>query len=76
MLRRPARRERVHKGGSIDAPGFRAVWTPGGLFFDNRWVFLSFTINWPAPAEKGPKTVEAFAAAVHRAMQIVMAALS
>jgi Alpha amylase, catalytic domain len=27
------------KGGSIDVPGFHAVCTPGGLFFDDRWVF-------------------------------------
>jgi hypothetical protein len=64
------------KGGSIDAPGFHAVCTPGGLFFDNRWVFFSFTINWPAPAETDPKTVEAFAAAVHQVLQIVISVLS
>lgn len=64
------------KGGSIDVPGFHAVSVPGGLFFNNRWVFFCFTINWPAPGETDPKTVAAFAAAVHQALVIVIAALS
>lgn len=64
------------KGGSIDVPGFHAVCTPGGLFFDNRWVYFSFAINWPAPGETDPKTVEAFLAAAHQALVIVIAALS
>lgn len=64
------------KGGSIDVPGFHAVCAPGGLFFNNRWVFFCFTINWPAPGETDPKTVAAFAAAIHQALVIVIAALS
>lgn len=64
------------KGGSIDVPGSHAVCTPGGLFFNNRWVFFCFTINWPAPGATDPETVSAFAAAVHRALVVVIAALS
>jgi beta-lactamase class A len=64
------------KGGSIDVPGFHAVCVPGGLFFNNRWVFFCFTINWPAPGETDPNTVVAFAAAVHQALQIVITVLS
>jgi beta-lactamase class A len=64
------------KGGSIDVPGFHAVCTPGGLYFNNRWVFFCFTINWPAAAPLDPTTVKAFAAAVHQALQIVISALS
>ena len=28
------------KGGSIDVPGFHAVCVAGGMFFDDRWVYL------------------------------------
>ena len=64
------------KGGSIDVPGFHAICAPGGLFFNDRWVYFCFTINWPAPAETDPKTASAFLAAVHQALQIVITALS
>jgi len=64
------------KGGSIDIPGFHALCVAGGLFFNNRWVFFCFTLNWTAPAETDPATVAAWAAAVHQALQIVISALS
>ena len=64
------------KGGSIDVPGFHAVSAPGGLFFNNRWVFFCFTLNWPAPGDTDPETVAAWTAAVHQALQIVITALS
>ena len=64
------------KGGSIDVPGFHAVSVPGGLFFNNRWVFFCFTLNWPAPGDTDPKTVAAWTTAVHQALQIVITALS
>ena len=51
------------KGGSIDVPGFHAVCVPGGMFFDDRWVFFCLTINWYAPAETDTDTVSAFLAA-------------
>jgi beta-lactamase class A len=64
------------KGGSIDTPGFHAVCVPGGMFFENRWVFFSITINWDAPAETDPDTVKAFLAAGSRALQTVKDVLS
>ncbi len=64
------------KGGSIDIPGFHAICAPGGLFFNNRWVFFSFTLNWTAPGETDPATVAAWASAVHQALQIVITTLS
>jgi len=64
------------KGGSIDVPGFHAICAPGGLFFNNRWVYFCFTLNWPAPGVTDPKTAAAFAAAIHQAFVIVIAALS
>lgn len=64
------------KGGSIDTPGFHGLCLPGGLFVNNRWVFFCFTINWRARAETDPKTVAAFAEAVHQAVQIVINVLS
>lgn len=64
------------KGGSIDIPGSHAVCAPGGLFFDDRWVFFCFTINWPAPGETDPDTVIAFATAVRQALNITVDALA
>jgi beta-lactamase class A len=64
------------KGGSIDTPGFHAVCVPGGMLFENRWVFFSITINWDSPAETDPATVQAFLSAGSRALQLVKNALS
>jgi beta-lactamase class A len=64
------------KGGSIDVPGFHALCVPGGMFFDNRWVYFCMTINWYAPAESDPATVSVFLAAGSNALQIVKNALS
>lgn len=64
------------KGGSIDVPGFHAVCAPGGMFFDNRWVYFCMTINWFAKADLDPATVSAFLAAGSKALQMVKDALS
>ncbi|MFZ1137313.1 MAG: serine hydrolase [Candidatus Korobacteraceae bacterium] len=64
------------KGGSIDVPGFHALCVPGGMFFDDRWVYFCLTINWTAAAESDPATVQAFAAASSRALALVKEALS
>jgi beta-lactamase class A len=64
------------KGGSIDVAGFHALCVPGGMFFDGRWVYFCLTINWTAAAESDPATVQAFAAAASRALQLVKDALS
>ncbi len=64
------------KGGSIDVPGFHAVCVPGGMFFDDRWVYFCFTINWDAPGEMDASTVSAFVAAINQALTIVKGALS
>jgi beta-lactamase class A len=64
------------KGGSIDVPGSHAVCVPGGLFFDDRWMYFCLTINWTAAAEKDPDTVSAFVAAASRAMSLAKAAVS
>jgi len=64
------------KGGSIDVPGFHAVCVPGGMLFDDRWVYFCLTINWYAKAETDGQTVKAFAAAGSRALTMVKEALS
>jgi len=64
------------KGGSIDVPGFHAVCAPGGMFFDDVWVYFCFIINWKAAAEQDLATLAAWAAASSRALQIVKDALS
>jgi beta-lactamase class A len=64
------------KGGSIDTPGFHAVCAPGGMLFDDRWVYFSLIINWPSPLETDPKTVAAFLAAGSTALTLVKEALS
>jgi beta-lactamase class A len=64
------------KGGSIDVAGFHAVCVPGGMLFDNRWVYFCLTINWYAKAETDVQTVSAFVAAGSRALTMVKEALS
>ncbi len=64
------------KGGSIDVAGFHAVCVPGGMLFDDRWVYFCLTINWYAKAETDVETVSAFAAAGSRALTMVKEALS
>jgi beta-lactamase class A len=63
------------KGGSIDVPGFHAICVPGGMFFDDRWVYFCLTINWPAQAETDPPTVAAFVKAASAAFTMVKEAL-
>jgi beta-lactamase class A len=63
------------KGGSIDVPGFHAVCVPGGMLFDDRWVYFSLTVNWYAKPETDGETVKAFAAAGSRALTMVKEAL-
>jgi beta-lactamase class A len=64
------------KGGSIDVSGFHAVCAPGGMLFDDRWVYFCLTINWNAKAETDVATASAFAAAGNRALTMVKDALS
>ncbi len=64
------------KGGSIDVAGFHALCVPGGMLFDDRWVYFCLTINWNAAAETDPKTVAAFAAACSQALALTKQALS
>ena len=63
------------KGGSIDVPGFHAICVPGGMFFDDRWVYFCLTINWYAQGETDPPTVAAFLAAASAALAMVKKAL-
>jgi beta-lactamase class A len=64
------------KGGSIDVSGFHCLSIPGGMYFDNRWVYFAATINWNAAGETDPSTVGAFALAVTQALALVRDALS
>jgi beta-lactamase class A len=63
------------KGGSIDTPGFHAVCVPGGMLFNNRWVFFALTINWNSPKLHDDATVAAFLRAASQALTVVMEAL-
>jgi len=64
------------KGGSIDVAGFHAVCAPGGMVFDDRWVYFFLTINWYAKAEADVETATAFATAAGRALTLVKERLS
>ena len=64
------------KGGSIDVPGFHCLCLPGGMFFDNRWVYFAATINWTAAGDTDPVTVGAFASAVAQALALLRDAFS
>jgi beta-lactamase class A len=64
------------KGGSIDVAGFHSVCAPGGMLFEDRWVYFCLVINWYAKSETDPETAKAFAAAGSRALTLVKEALS
>jgi beta-lactamase class A len=64
------------KGGNIDVAGFHALCAPGGMLFDNRWVYFFLAINWYAKAETDVETSSAFAAAGSRALSLVKEKLS
>jgi beta-lactamase class A len=64
------------KGGSIDVPGFHALCVPGGMQFDDRWVYFCFAINWDAKAVTDINTVNTFVAATSHALAMVKEALS
>jgi len=64
------------KGGSIDVSGFHCLCVPGGLYFNNRWVYFAFIINWYAASERDSDTVTAFISAASQAMTLVFNALS
>jgi beta-lactamase class A len=64
------------KSGSIDNPGFHCLCVPGGMFFNNRWVYFAFILNWDAEADADPATVTAFLSATSEALTRVFNALS
>ena len=46
------------------------------MFFNERWVYFAFIINWTAAAETDPATGAAFASAINQALTLVLNALS
>jgi hypothetical protein len=48
----------------------------GGMFFENRWVYFAFVINWYAPAQNDSNTVEQFFNAIRQSLTLVKLALS
>jgi beta-lactamase class A len=63
------------KGGNVDTPGFHAYSFAGGMFFSERWVFFSYTINWTSDKDVGG-TIKEWQAAVVGATKLVFDALS
>jgi len=59
----------------VDTAGFHARVFAGGMFFADRWVYFAFILNWYAPEELDPQTVEKFFAAIHEALRRVRDAL-
>jgi beta-lactamase class A len=64
------------KSGNVDFPGFHARSIAGGMFFENRWVYFAFIINWNAPGLADPDTISQFFDAIHRSLTLVKHALS
>jgi beta-lactamase class A len=64
------------KSGSLDVPGFRCLCVPGGMFFNNCWVYFAFIINGDAEAEADPATATAFLSATSEALTRVFNTLS
>jgi beta-lactamase class A len=64
------------KSGNADTPGFHMRSFAGGMFFENRWVYFAFIINWDAAAATDPATVDQFFNAIHQSLNLVKFALS
>ena len=62
--------------GLMSTSGFHCLCVPGGMFFNNRWVYFAFIINWDAEAATDPATVTAFLSATSEALTRVFNALS
>jgi beta-lactamase class A len=59
------------KSGNADIPGFHARSIAGGMFFEGRWVYFAFIINWDAPGAEDPDTVDKFFHAIHRSLKLL-----
>jgi beta-lactamase class A len=64
------------KSGNADTPGFHARAFAGGMFFDDRWVYFAFLLNWYAPVADDTQTVEKFFLAINEALIRVRDTLS
>lgn len=59
------------KGGAIDVPGFHALCAPGAMYFNGRWVYFATIINWYAPAETDPETMQRYLTAAQNAFMLL-----
>lgn len=59
------------KSGNADLPNFHVRSFAGGMFVGGRWAYFSFIINWDAPADEDPQTVQAFFAAINFSLSFV-----
>jgi beta-lactamase class A len=64
------------KSGNADTPGFHMRSLAGGMFFENRWVYFAFVINWYAPTQNDSDTVNQFFNAIQQSLTLVKFALS
>lgn len=64
------------KSGNADTAGFHMRSFAGGTFFENRWVYFAFIINWDAATPADPGTVNQFFNAIHQSLELVKFALS
>jgi beta-lactamase class A len=64
------------KSGNADTEGFHMRSIAGGMFFDNRWVYFAFILNWAAPTATDPDAINQFFNAIHQSLTLVKLALS
>jgi beta-lactamase class A len=64
------------KSGNADTAGFHMRSFAGGMFFENRWVYFAFIINWDAATPTDPDIVNQFFNAIHQSLDLVKFALS
>jgi beta-lactamase class A len=64
------------KSGNADTPNFHVRSIAGGMFFEDRWVYFAFLINWDAPAPDDPDTVSQFFRAINQSLTLVRDTLS
>jgi len=64
------------KGGSIDANPSHALCLAGGMFFSDRWAYITMMINWEKPGDSDPAIVAAFIATVKKTFEMLVEGLS
>ena len=64
------------KSGNVDTPAFHVRSRAGGMFVGGQWAYFAFIVNWYAPGEEDPDTIQTFFGTINRTLGSVMQRLT